>query len=134
MSGLVPAEKANAEVLACDGVHKMSTFYGYYMLIARAMAGDYQGAMNNIREYWGAMLDLGATTFWEDFDIGWMKNAARIDAIVPEDKTDVHRTYGGYCYEELLQPQHQEILQLLPRVGIGPDFVAYPVCVGCQRG
>lgn len=101
MSGLVPAEKANTEVLARDGVHKMSTFYGYYMLIARAMAGDYQGAMDNIREYWGAMLDLGATTFWEDFDISWMKNAARIDAIVPEDKTDVHRTYGGYCYEQL---------------------------------
>jgi len=42
-------------------------FYGYYMLNARAEAGDYQGAMDNIREYWGSMLDLGATTFWEDF-------------------------------------------------------------------
>ncbi|OFX36217.1 MAG: alpha-L-rhamnosidase [Bacteroidetes bacterium GWF2_42_66] len=101
MSGLVPPEKANAEVLAKDGVHKMSTFYGYYMLKARAMAGDYQGAIDNIREYWGGMLDLGATTFWEDFDIDWMKNAARIDELVPEGKVDVHRSYGGYCYKEL---------------------------------
>lgn len=99
MSGLTAPEKANTEVLARDGVHKMSTFYGYYMLKARALAGDYQGAIDNIREYWGAMLDLGATTFWEDFDIDWMKNAARIDELVPQRKTDVHATYGNYCYE-----------------------------------
>ncbi|MCK3683482.1 alpha-L-rhamnosidase C-terminal domain-containing protein [Maribellus sp. YY47] len=101
MSGVVKPEDANKEVLAKDGVHKMSTFYGYYMLKARAMAGDYQGAIDNIREYWGAMLDLGATTFWEDFDIDWTKNAARIDEVVPEGKVDVHETYGGYCYEQL---------------------------------
>jgi len=101
ISGLVPAEKANDEILSKDGVQKMSTFYGYYMLNARAQAGDYQGAIDNIREYWGGMLDLGATTFWEDFDIGWMKNANRIDEPVAEGKTDVHSTYGGYCYKGL---------------------------------
>ena len=100
MSGLITPGKANADVLAKDGVHKMSTFYGYYMLKARAQAGDYQGAIDNIREYWGSMLDLGATTFWEDFDIDWMKNASRIDEVEPEGKVDVHRTYGGYCYKQ----------------------------------
>ncbi|MGV8092146.1 MAG: alpha-L-rhamnosidase C-terminal domain-containing protein [Mangrovibacterium sp.] len=99
LSGLVPPEKANSDVLAQNGVHGMSTFYGYYMLNARALAGDYQGALDNIREYWGGMLDLGATTFWEDFDIDWMKNAARIDELVPEGKTDVHGAYGNYCYK-----------------------------------
>ena len=100
LSALVTPEKANTEVLAQDGVHKMSTFYGYYMLKARAQAGDYQGAINNIREYWGSMLDLGATTFWEDFDIDWMKNAARIDEVVPKGKVDVHASYGGFCYKQ----------------------------------
>lgn len=99
LSGLIAPEKANDEVLAQNGVHGMSTFYGYYMLNARAKAGDYKGALDNIREYWGAMLDLGATTFWEDFDINWMKNAARIDEVVPEGKIDVHASYGGYCYK-----------------------------------
>jgi len=98
LSGLISADKANQEVLSKDGVHKMSTFYGYYMLKARALAGDYQGALDNIRQYWGAMLDLGATTFWEDFDIDWMKNAARIDEVVPSGKVDVHGSYGNYCY------------------------------------
>lgn len=101
LSGLIEPEKANALQLSKDGVQRMSTFYGYYMLKTRAMAGDYQGAIGNIREYWGAMLDLGATTFWEDFNIDWMKNAGRIDEIVPTGKTDVHSTYGGYCYKEL---------------------------------
>jgi len=98
ISGLVSPEKANADVLAMDGSKRMSTFYGYYMLQARALVGDYLGALNNIREYWGGMLDLGATTFWEDFNIEWMENAARIDEVVPEGKIDVHGTYGDYCY------------------------------------
>lgn len=100
MSGLVSPEKSNTDILTRDGVHKMSTFYGYYMLKARAMAGDYQGAIDNIREYWGAMLDLGATTFWEDFDIDWCENAGRIDELVPEGKVDVHAAYGNYCYKK----------------------------------
>ncbi len=98
MSGLVEPEQADKNVLSKDGVHNMSTFYGYYMLIAKALAGNYEGALNDIRDYWGAMLDLGATTFWEDFDINWSKNAARIDEVVPEGKVDVHSAYGNYCY------------------------------------
>ncbi len=99
MSGLVLPEEANNIVLAQDGVCKMSTFYGYYMLIGRALAGDYQGALDNVREYWGAMLNLGATTFWEDFEISWIENAGRIDEIVPYGKVDVHKTFGDYCYK-----------------------------------
>jgi hypothetical protein len=99
LSGLVNPEAANSEVLARDGSKGMSTFYGYYMLQARALAGDHQGALDNIREFWGGMLDLGATTFWEDFNIEWMENAARIDEVVPEGKKDVHGDYGDYCYK-----------------------------------
>ena len=98
LAGLMKAEKADKEVLSVGGAKNFSTFYGYYMLEAMAKAGNYQGAMDIISEYWGAMLDLGATTFWEDFNIDWMKNAARIDELVPEGKVDVHSSYGGYCY------------------------------------
>ena len=44
------------------------------------------------------MLSLGATTFWEDFNIDWMENASRIDEPVPEGKRDIHGDFGGYCY------------------------------------
>ncbi len=99
LAGLDDAVKLNREVLGVDGPQRMSTFYGYYVLQARAMAGDYQGAMDVIRQYWGAMLDLGATTFWEDFDLQWTKNASRIDEIVPEGKKDIHGDFGNYCYK-----------------------------------
>ena len=98
LAGLMKAEKADKEVLSVGGAKNFPTFYGYYMLEAMAKAGNYQGAMDIISEYWGAMLDLGATTFWEDFNIDWMENAARIDELVPEGKVDVHSSYGGYCY------------------------------------
>ncbi|WP_229216725.1 alpha-L-rhamnosidase C-terminal domain-containing protein [Dyadobacter sp. 3J3] len=101
LSGLVPAQQANTEVLAVDGCARMSTFYGYYMLQARAKAGDYQGALDCIRNYWGGMLDMGATTFWEDFDLDWTKNAAPITEIVPEGKDDIHGDFGAYCYKNL---------------------------------
>lgn len=99
LAGLGDPQKLNREVLAVDGAKRMSTFYGYYVLQARAKAGDYQGCLDVIRTYWGAMLDLGATTFWEDFDLDWTNNAGRIDELVPEGKKDVHGDYGNYCYK-----------------------------------
>jgi hypothetical protein len=99
LAGMVSPETANREVIGIGGAENFSTFYGYYMLKAKAMAGDYQGSLDNIRQYWGAMLNLGATTFWEDFNLQWLPNAARIDEIVPPGKVDIHGDYGAYCYK-----------------------------------
>ena len=100
LSGLCDAQEIN-EIISKDLLKGLSTFYGYYVLHALAKAGNTQGAIDAMRNYWGAMLDLGATTFWEDFDIDWIENAARIDEIVPEGKTDVHAAYGKFCYQKL---------------------------------
>ena len=100
LAGMMPAAKANKEIIAVGGAQNFSTFYGYYMLKAKAMASDYQGALNNIREYWGAMLNLGATTFWEDFNLEWIPNASRIDELVPAGKKDIHGDYGAFCYKK----------------------------------
>jgi len=54
-----------------------------------------------IRKYWGAMLDFGATTFWEDFDLDWIKNAARIDELPVPGKDDLHADFGAWCYKGL---------------------------------
>ena len=43
LSGLIEPEKANALQLSKDGVQRMSTFYGYYMLREMALAGNIQG-------------------------------------------------------------------------------------------
>ncbi len=98
ISGLMDANEVNEKWLSRDPMYGISTFYGYYVLQARALAGDYNGAMDVIRTYWGAMLDLGATTFWEDFNLSWAKNAGRIDELPSESKKDIHADYGDYCY------------------------------------
>ena len=95
---LMPADKACREVISVGGAERFSTFYGYYMLQALAQAGEYRQALDIIRQYWGGMLRLGATTFWEDFNLDWTHNAARIDEFVPEGKDDIHRDFGEYCY------------------------------------
>lgn len=75
-----------------------SPFFGYYVLQARAKAGDYVGCLDLIRRYWGGMLDLGATTFWEHFDLDWLENAGRIDELPVAVRRDVHAECGEFCY------------------------------------
>ena len=99
LAGLMKPEEANRKYLSVNGAKGFSTFYGYYMLRAMAAAGDYRGAIDVIRQYWGAMIDLGATTFWEDFNMEWLPDASRIDELVPAGKKDIHGDYGAYCYK-----------------------------------
>ena len=98
IAGLMDPVKACNEVVSAGGAKGFSTFYGYYMLQAQALAGQYTEALNIIRQYWGGMLDMGATTFWEDFDLDWTENAARLDEITPPGKKDIHGDFGAYCY------------------------------------
>lgn len=99
LAGLTDPKEINEQVLARDEFGGLSTFYGYYVLQARAKAGDVVGGLRVIREFWGGMLDLGATTFWEDFNLDWTRNAAGIDALVPPGKKDIHGDFGNYCYK-----------------------------------
>lgn len=101
LAGLVDAGEADRNIISMGGVKDFSTFYGYYMLQAQAKAGNYQGAIDVIRKYWGAMLDMGATTFWEDFNMDWVSGSAPIDELVPEGKKDIHGSFGNYCYSKL---------------------------------
>ena len=65
---------------------------------AKAKAGDLNGAIDIIRSYWGRMIELGATSFWESFDYVASKAAVGIDKIVPEGKKDAHLIGGKFCY------------------------------------
>ncbi|MCL3780693.1 alpha-L-rhamnosidase [Prolixibacteraceae bacterium JC049] len=100
LASIIDANKAE-EIILKDGPKRFSTFYGYYMLEALAKTGAYKEALDIIKQYWGGMLKLGATSFWEDFDINWMKNAGKIDEMPAQNLVDVHRKYGAYCYKNL---------------------------------
>lgn len=51
-----------------------------------------------MKEYYGGMLDKGATSFWEDFDVSWIAESGRIDELPKEGQKDIHGDYGKYCY------------------------------------
>lgn len=91
-----PAEVA--VVLKKDGPKDLSTFYGFYVLKALAKSGDIDTGLDFISQYWGGMLDFGATTFWEDFDLAWTKETGRIDEPVAPGKKDLHGDFGAFCY------------------------------------
>lgn len=98
LAGMLDPKATSATILQAGGPRDVSTFYGFYVLQALAKADDAGVALDFIRAYWGAMLDYGATTFWEDFNLEWTNNAARIDELVPTGKKDIHGDYGAYCY------------------------------------
>lgn len=97
IEGMLDGKKAH-DIIVRDGAKDFTSFMGYYMLEALAKNGSYADAIDLISQYWGKMLDLGATTFWEDFNYDDSKNAARIDEFVPEGKFDIHADGGAYCY------------------------------------
>ncbi len=98
LAGLEREGKPNIAVVAAGGAKGFSTFYGYYMLEALAAGGEEQLAIDVIRDYWGAMIDAGATTFWEDFDLTWLEGSGRIDELTPEGLKSLHADHGAHCY------------------------------------
>lgn len=97
LANILPAQKASETILK-NGPEDFATFYGYYMLEALAKAGKYSEAMQIITDFWGAMLDLGATTFWENFNYSDRNNASPIDELPADGKFDIHADGGNYCY------------------------------------
>ncbi len=99
LAGIERDGEDNVAVVAKDGAKGFSTFYGYFMLEALSEGGLDQVALDVCRDYWGAMIDVGATTFWEDFDLDWLEGAGRIDEPTPEGLESLHGDRGAYCYE-----------------------------------
>ena len=99
LSGLRDAKEMFTTTLGQNGHAGVSTFYGYYMIEAMSAAGEQQRALDTVRDYWGGMLDMGATSFWEDFNLAWTNNAFRIDSLAVPGKKDVHGDYGEFCYK-----------------------------------
>ena len=92
-------DEACTALLSQNGAEGFSTFMSYYILSAMAKCTTTEETLQALRDYYGGMLDLGATTFWEDFDLAWAKDAYRIDELPVEGKSDVHGDNGNYCYK-----------------------------------
>jgi len=93
-------DEESAGVILKEGCGKgMSTFMSYYILSAVADTAGMDAALDMLKEYYGAMLAAGATTFWEDFDLEWAKEGARIDELPNVGEYDIHGDNGKFCYQ-----------------------------------
>jgi alpha-L-rhamnosidase len=57
-----------SRVLSKPPALPITPYFNYFVLSAMAQTGHRAEALSLMREYWGGMLNLGATTFWEFFD------------------------------------------------------------------
>ena len=89
----------NASLLLDGGANGLSIFMAYPILKALCHFGKHDEALKIAKEYYNGMLSVGATTFWEDFDIKWLENCYRIDEMPVANKVDIHGDYGAYCYK-----------------------------------
>jgi hypothetical protein len=90
--------KDEAAMLVEGGAKGLSTFMSYFILKAIAETSGVDIAVNIMKEYYGAMLDRGATTFFEDFNMEWLEGSSRIDEFPKEGEKDLHGDYGAFCY------------------------------------
>ena len=98
LSGQSEAEKYE-ELLLKNGAEGLSTFMSYYIFKVMSMCGQTDKAIEIMKDYYGGMLDKGATTFWEDFNIKWMKGSCRIDEFPKQGELDIHGDFGDFCYK-----------------------------------
>lgn len=97
--GIIDRDKVLEKTLLSGGANGMSTFMSYYILSAIASCGQTDQALSVLKEYYGGMLEMGATTFWEDFDLKWLQNACPVDQIPDGTKSDIHGDNGAFCYK-----------------------------------
>ncbi len=99
--GALPESSYAAASEDLKETHKrwVSPFQNFYVLQALACLNQHQSALDIIRNYWGAMLDAGATTFWEVFDPRWVTSPAGIDEM-PDPAGDTHKNLWTDAYGE----------------------------------
>jgi hypothetical protein len=61
------------EVLSKRDGFMISPYYDFYVISAAAAAGHRRETLEWIRQYWGGMVNEGATSFWEAYDPAWPK-------------------------------------------------------------
>ncbi len=122
------------------GAEGFSTFMSYFLLSALGKVNS-PHTLDAIRAYYGAMLDRGATTFWEDFSLDWLEGSGRIDELTPAGMRDIHADTGAHCYEGLKKSLcHGWSVGVLPYfvehvLGVTPASPGYDaVCISPRLG
>lgn len=109
-------ESIVANVLRNDDVPEISTpYFKFYELEAMCHIGQLERVAEQIREYWGGMLQMGATTFWEEYN----------PSVTGLDR---YGMYGDRYGKSLCHAWGASPIYLLGRYFLG----VYPTSAGCE--
>lgn len=86
------------DMLIANGAKGITTFMSYYIFTAIA-SFDKEKAIALMKEYYGAMLQKGATTFFENFNIEWMENSSTLITLPKDGEKDFHGDFGAYGHK-----------------------------------
>ncbi len=73
-----------------------STFLSYFVYKTITASHGVNSALGSLKKYYGAMLKLGATTFFESFENDWAEG--KIDEYGQGEKY-FHQNFGNHCYK-----------------------------------
>ena len=96
LADIAPAEEMNDKVIKVGGARNLSTFFGYYILQAQALAMTWL-ALLTIFVLIGEECLTEALQHFKDFNIEWLEGSGRIDELVPEGVKDLHGDFGNFC-------------------------------------
>ncbi|QJD84700.1 alpha-L-rhamnosidase-related protein [Cohnella herbarum] len=112
-------------VLLDDTVQKIKTpFMRFFEMEALCEIGEQHYVLQEMKRYWGGMLDLGATSFWEEFDPGLPAN-------------EQYDMYGGKFRKSLCHAWGAAPIYLLGKyyLGVRPEAPGYArYCVEPKLG
>ena len=86
------------DLIRNNGASGYSMFMTYFISKALTENGYVQEAFDNNLQYYGGMLQMGATSFWEGFEVEWMENACKITEKPQNGQREVHGDFGKPCY------------------------------------
>ncbi|MCL2527261.1 MAG: alpha-rhamnosidase [Defluviitaleaceae bacterium] len=103
------------KVLKNDAIPQITTpYFKFYELEVLCATGETQAALNIMLDYWGGMLNLGATSFWEEYD-------------PTQDFPEHYAMYGDKYGKSLCHAWGASPIYLLGRyfLGVSPTSDAY---------
>lgn len=107
----------------------ITPYYNYYLVSAMAKMDHRAEALNWIRQYWGGMVNEGATSFWEGYDPSWYKGSD-FHASLQADNMSGYRVSLAHGWSSGVTPWlMEEILGIHARaagfsqVDIRPDLI-----------
>lgn len=127
--------EANRTALSAIPDPHLSACTAAFVMRARSMAADHRGALDLMRRYWGGMLDLGATSCWDQFDAEW-SSAPHIDEMPDPGLPHPLRDAGGpawsldLCSARATGPASWLVEQVIGLTAIEPGYQAVRIAPG----